>query len=121
MPGAKYAQHAQIRFKNPFPVKQSFYSSKKIFPFEKLTERENSEKKFERDHLGFSVSFRLATIRRNMPIERHRRSDIFPAEVGAAATGTGNVVIGGAEDGRTWPFGQVSYRFLVKSNSRMMR
>ena len=43
---------------------------------------------------------RLSTIRTNMPIEEHRRSDIFK-----------NVetkfFVGGASDGRTWPFGPV--------------
>jgi len=36
-----------------------------------------------------------------MPIEQHRRKDIF------GDISNGNIVVGGAGDGKSWPFGQV--------------
>jgi hypothetical protein len=36
-----------------------------------------------------------------MPIEQHRRKDIF------GDVSNGNIVVGGVGDGRSWPFGQV--------------
>ena len=51
-----------------------------------------------------NVIFRLAIIRRNMPIEQHRRTDIF----GAKSTGIMSYEVGGVDSGSSWPFGQVT-------------
>jgi hypothetical protein len=57
---------------------------------------------------------RLSTIRRNMPIDQHRRKDIVELQTGNSQSdvekyqaGNRCFTIGGANDGRTWPFGQV--------------
>jgi hypothetical protein len=50
----------------------------------------------------FYVFSRLSTIRTNMPIEEHRRVDIFGVE-----NLQRKFFVGGAGDGRTWPFGPV--------------
>jgi hypothetical protein len=45
---------------------------------------------------------RLLTIRTNMPVEQHRRVDIFGVE-----NLQRKFFVGGAGDERTWPFGPV--------------
>lgn len=73
------------------PTKKSFVKAKAY------------DKKFQ-VKTDTNVIFRLAIIRRNMPIEQHRRTDIF----GAKSTGIMSYEVGGVDSGSSWPFGQVT-------------